>query len=42
VALKVWAKRLRGGDTRLTVTLREYSSYRLVLKGRYIYVQFRG
>ena len=42
VASKVWAKKLPGGDTRLTIRLKERSTYRLERKGRYIYVYFRG
>jgi len=42
VVSRVWAKPIKGGDTRLFIELKEHSPYRLERKGRYIYVYFRG
>ena len=42
VVSRVWAKGIKGGDIRLTIELKQHSSYRLERKGRYIYVYFRG
>ena len=39
---RVYAKRVKGGNTRLVIELREHTPYRLERKGRYIYVYFRG